>query len=108
MSNSNQTNDLIERIQKYEGIEKFLILNKNGGKLNNETKEEDKHQKGGNVFSTNYADIPKLVEKAVSVARNIDPCNELVFMQISYSNYNYLIAPDGDLCVFTAISTKSK
>lgn len=67
------TNDLIERIQKYEGVEKFLILNKHGNKLNTETKEEEKH-KGVNVFNNNYSDIPKLVDKATSVVRNIDPC----------------------------------
>jgi hypothetical protein len=67
------TNDLIERIQKYDGVEKFLVLNKHGNKLNTETKEDDK-QKGGSNFSNNYSDIPKLIEKAVSVVRNLDPC----------------------------------
>ena len=100
------TNDLIERVQKYEGVEKFLILNKNGNKLNTEFKEEEKQNKGGLGFSSNYSEIPRLVDKAVSVVRNIDPLSELSFMQISYSNYSYLIAPDGDLTVFTAINTK--
>ena len=98
--------DLIERIQKYDGIEKFLILNKHGNKLNTENSNDDK--KGGGNNSSNYQDIPKLVDKAVSVVRNIDPVSELTFMQINYSGYNYLIAPDGDLCVFTEINSKQK
>jgi len=68
------TNDLIERIQKYEGVEKFLILNSFGNKLNTESKEDEKQKGGGNAFGNNYQDIPKLVEKGVSVVRNIDPC----------------------------------
>jgi len=67
------TNDLVERIQKYDGVEKFLILNKNGNKLNSELKDEDKGKNVPNNFNTNYSDIPKLVEKAVSVARDINP-----------------------------------
>lgn len=67
------TYELMERIQKYDGVEKFLILNKNGNKLNSEMKEEDKGKNVPNIFNTNYADIPKLVEKAVSVARDINP-----------------------------------
>jgi dynein light chain roadblock-type len=102
------TNELIERIQKYDGVEKFLILNKNGNKLNSEIKEDDKQHKGGYGFSSNYSEIPRLVDKAVSVVRNIDPLNELCFLQISYSNYTYLIAPDGDLTCFTAINTNVK
>jgi len=70
MSNSA---DLIERIQKYEGVEKFLILNKNGNKLNSELRDEEKGKNFANNFSTNYSDIPKLVEKAISVARDINP-----------------------------------
>lgn len=101
------TNDLIERIQKYDGVEKFLILNKNGNKLNTEIKDDEKH-KNLQGYSNNFSEIPRLVEKAKSVVRNIDPLNELSFMQISYSNYSYLIAPDGDLTTFTAINTFSK
>lgn len=67
------TSDLIDRIQKYEGMDKFLILNKNGNKLNSENKEDDKTHKGSQAFSTNYTEIPKLVEKATSIVRNIDP-----------------------------------
>ncbi len=69
MSNSNE---IMERIQKYDGVEKFLILNKNGNRLNNELREEEKRG-GANNFSTNYSDIPKLVDKALSVVRDIDP-----------------------------------
>ncbi len=70
MSNSS---DLIERIQKYDGVEKFLILNKNGIKLNAEIRDEEKAKNVPNNFNSNYADIPKLVEKANSVARDINP-----------------------------------
>ena len=48
------TNDLVERIQKYDGVEKFLILNKNGNKLNSELKDEDKAKNVPNNFNTNY------------------------------------------------------
>ncbi len=72
------TTDLIERIQKYEGVEKFLILNKNGNKLNSEVKEEDKSKHVSTVFSNNYSDIPKLVEKAISVARDINPLVRII------------------------------
>ena len=37
-----------------------------------------------------------------------DPLNELVFMQINYSNYDDLIAPVDEYYVFTAINTKGK
>ena len=67
------TNDLVERIQKYDGVEKFLILNKNGNKLNTEIKDEEKTKNAPHNFNTNYSDIPKLVEKAISVARDISP-----------------------------------
>ncbi len=67
------TSDLTERIQKYDGVEKFLILNKNGNKLNSELKDEEKSKNNSNNFTNNYGDIPKLVEKAISVARDISP-----------------------------------
>jgi hypothetical protein len=69
---SNHT-ELIDRIQKYKGVEKFLILNKNGNKLNTDLKDEEKGKGVSNNFTNNYADIPKLVEKAISVARDINP-----------------------------------
>jgi hypothetical protein len=72
----------MERIQKYEGVEKFLILNKNGNKLNSEIKEEEKGKNIVNNFNTNYADIPKLVEKAVSVARDINPLVNILLLKI--------------------------
>jgi hypothetical protein len=67
------TGEIMERIQKYEGVEKFLILNKNGNKLNSEIKDEEKGKSLINNFNTNYSDIPKLLEKAVSVVRDINP-----------------------------------
>jgi hypothetical protein len=69
---SNHT-ELVERIQKYKGVEKFLILNKNGNKLNTDLKDEEKGKGVSNNFTNNYSDIPKLVEKAISVARDINP-----------------------------------
>jgi len=75
MSNSA---DLIERIQKYEGVEKFLILNKNGNKLNSELRDEEKGKNVSNNFNSNYSDIPKLVEKAISVARDINPLVKII------------------------------
>ena len=34
--------------------------------------------------------------------------NELTFLQISYSGYEFLIAPDDDQCVFAALQAKQK
>jgi len=65
------TYELMERIQKYEGVDKFLILNKNGNKLNTDGKEEDKGK--GQTFSNNYTDLPKIVEKCISVVRDLSP-----------------------------------
>lgn len=65
--------DYVENIQKYARVEKFLILNKNGNKLNTDSKEEEKSKGNSNNFTNNYTDIPKLVEKAISVARDINP-----------------------------------
>ena len=79
----------------------FLVLDKNGKKLNDDLEEEDK-KVTQNTFNSNYSDIPKLVEKAVSCQRDIDPLNELTFLQISYLEYDYLIALDDDQCVFAA------
>ena len=93
--------DIMKRIQKYDGVHLFLVLDKNGKKLNDDLEEEDK-KVTQNTFNSNYSDIPKLVEKAVSCVRDIDPLNELTFLQISYSGYDYLIAPDDDQCVFAA------
>jgi hypothetical protein len=75
------TNDLVERIQRYDGVEKFLILNKNGNKLNSEIKDEDKGKNVPNNFNSNYSDIPKLVDKAISVARDVNP---LVKIKMKY------------------------
>jgi hypothetical protein len=64
--------ELNDRIQKYNGVEIFRILDENGKSLNNIMKKEE--EKGvGSEFSNNYTDIPKLLEKAVSVVRDIDP-----------------------------------
>ena len=93
--------DIMKRIQKYDGVHLFLVLDKNGKKLNDDLDEEEK-KVTQNTFNNNYSDIPKLVEKAVSCVRDIDPLNELTFLQISYSGYDYLIAPDDDQCVFAA------
>lgn len=63
--------EIIDRIQKYEGVEKFAILNENGiNQINSENKESDK--KGAN-FSDDLRDIPALVKKTVSTVRDIDP-----------------------------------
>lgn len=102
------TYELMERIQKYDGVEKFLVVNKNGNKLSTDIKEEEKGKIIPNNFNSNYQDIPKLVEKAVSCVRDIDPMNDLSFIQISYSNYDYLIAKDEGLYVFTAIRTNQR
>jgi len=74
------TYEIMERIQtKYDGVEKFLILNKNGNKLNTDGKDEDKARGGSQTFSNVYTDIPKIVEKSISVVRDINP---LVFLFI--------------------------
>lgn len=64
--------DIIKRIQKYEGVNLFLVLDKTGKKLNDDLEDEDK-KTVQNSFNTNYEDIPKLVEKATSCVRDIDP-----------------------------------
>lgn len=64
------TNELMERIQKYDCVDRFCILNKSGTRLNTELRDDDK--KGGNQ-SNFFPDIPKLVDKANSVVRDIDP-----------------------------------
>jgi len=74
------TYEIMERIQtKYDGVEKFLILNKNGNKLNTDGKDEDKARGNNQVFTNVYTDIPKIVEKSISVVRDINP---LVFLYI--------------------------
>ena len=93
--------DIMKRIQKYDNVHLFLVLDKNGKKLNDDLDEEEK-KVTQNTFNNNYTDIPKLVEKAVSCVRDVDPLNELTFLQISYCGYDYLIAPDDDQCVFAA------
>lgn len=71
MSNSEE---IIERIQKYEGVEKFMILNKNGNKIEPNIKgDDDKGKTVMNNFNNNFGDIPKLLEKAVSAVRDINP-----------------------------------
>jgi hypothetical protein len=62
------TNEIMERIQKYECVDRFCILNEKGNRLNTEIKEDEK--KGSQNF---FPDIPKLVEKALSVVRDVDP-----------------------------------
>ena len=54
--------DIMKRIQKYDGIHLFLVLDKNGKKLNDDLEEEEK-KVTQNTFNSNYSDIPKLVEK---------------------------------------------
>ena len=73
--------DIMKRIQKYDGIHLFLVLDKNGKKLNDDLEEEER-KITQNTFNNNYADIPKLVDKAISCVRDIDPLNELTFLQI--------------------------
>ena len=72
------TNELMERIQKYDCVDRFCILNKSGTRLNTELRDDDK--KGGNQ-SNFFPDIPKLVDKANSVVRDIDPIvnKDLIF-----------------------------
>jgi hypothetical protein len=67
------TNEEInERIQKYGPVEIFRILDQNGKALNTIIKKED--DKGNQTeFSNNYSDIPKLLNKSVSVVRDLDP-----------------------------------
>ena len=95
------TYDIMKRIQKYDGVNLFLVLDKNGKKLNPEL-EDDEKKNVQNVFGNNYENIHNLVNKAVSCSRDIDQVNELIFLQISYSGYEFLIAPDDDQCVFAA------
>ena len=95
------TYDIMKRIQKYDGVNLFFFFFKNGKKLNTEL-EDDEKKNVQNVFGNNYENIPNLVNKAVSSCRDIDPINELTFLQISYSGYEFLIAPDDDQCVFAA------
>ena len=95
------TYDIMKRIQKYDGVNLFLVLDKNGKKLNPEL-EDDEKKNVQNVFGNNYENIPNLVNKSVSCCRDINPINELTFLQISYSGYEFLIAPDDDQCVFAA------
>jgi dynein light chain roadblock-type len=102
-----QTIDIMKRIQKYDGINLFLVLDKNGKKLNPELDEEEK-KNIPNAFNTTYTEIPNLVNKAISCVRDIEPLNELTFLQISYSGYEFLIAPDEDQCVFAALQAKNK
>lgn len=104
------SNDLIDRIKKYKNVNLFLILDKHGIDINLDKglNKENETGKGQNMFNSNYSDIPKLVEKANSVVRNIDPCNELAFVQITYGQNNYLIAPDSDLFVFCAVDKQIK
>ena len=64
--------DIMKRIQKYDGINLFLVLDKNGKKLNPEM-EEDEKKNVPNAFNANYAEITKLVNKAVSCVRDIEP-----------------------------------
>ena len=64
--------DIMKRIQKYDGINLFLVLDKNGKKLNPDL-EEDEKKNVPTSFNTNYGDIPKLVNKAVSCVRDIEP-----------------------------------
>jgi hypothetical protein len=47
-----------------------LILDRKGTRINPDPKEEDKKP---DIFSSDYSGIPRLIEKAVSVARDINP-----------------------------------
>ncbi len=69
MSSNEEIN---ERIQKYGPVEIFRILDQNGKALNTVFKNEE--EKGNQTeFSQNYSEIPKLLNKAVSVVRDLDP-----------------------------------
>ncbi len=78
------TNELMVRIQGYDCVERFCILNKSGTKLNTE-KEDDK--KGANQINF-FPDIPKLVNKANSVVRDIDPIVNKSLKLFLYYNFN--------------------
>ena len=54
------TYDIMKRIQKYDGVNLFLVLDKNGKKLNPEL-EDDEKKNVQNVFGNNYENIPNLV-----------------------------------------------
>jgi hypothetical protein len=102
------TYELLERIQKdYDYVDKCVILDENGVKMVQDLKEEDK-KKNASSYSNNYTDIPKLFKKSISVVRDMNPLNELSFLQVSYSGIEYLITQDEDLYVFTAINTSNK
>ena len=73
------TNEIMERIQKYDCVDRFCILNKSGTRLNTEIKDDDK--KGTQNF---FPDIPKLVDKACSVVRDIDPIVKIKFFNFFY------------------------
>jgi hypothetical protein len=64
--------ELNERLQKYSIVELFRILDENGKPHNNVVKKDE--EKGiGSEFSNDFTNIPKLLEKAVSVVRDLDP-----------------------------------
>lgn len=66
--------EIMERIQtKYNQVELFLVLDKDGHKHNNDYKEEDRGKNIQSNFNTNYSDIPKLINKATSVTRDLSP-----------------------------------
>lgn len=79
-------NEISDRIKKYDGVDMFLILNKSGNVLNNENRDNDR-QKGNTT--NNFSDIPKLVDKAISVARNIDPLVSSIIIDILIKYYYY-------------------
>lgn len=80
------TNEIMERIQKYDCVDRFCILNKSGTRLNTELRDDEK--KGGNQ-SNFFPDIPKLVDKANSVVRDIDPI-VINLYNFYYSDYEII------------------
>ena len=90
-----QTIDIMKRIQKYDGINLFLVLDKNGKKLNPELDEEEK-KNIPNAFNTTYTEIPNLVSaipKASSIGvtkptiaaqnfREVNFCFQLILIGI--------------------------
>ena len=73
------TYDIMKRIQKYDGINLFLVLDKTGKKMNTDIDEEEK-KNVPSPFTEKYSEIPKLVNKAVSCCRDIDPLVSLTFL----------------------------
>lgn len=71
--------DIMKRIQNYDRVHLFLVLDKNGKKINPDLDDAEGNTNVGN-FSKDYSEIPKLVNKAVSCLRDIEPLVNILFL----------------------------